>query len=229
MLILADAHRRWYDSTDKVPDTGTKSVLILTLDENIQYIAEKELNQAIHETGAKAGTIIVENPNSGELLAIANWPTFNPNAAKDSDPEARIDRAASSLYEPGSVFKIVTLSGGDRSRPRESRTTLWIARTARSISLAIAFATTRPTGNLTVAQVLAVFERRRRDQDRPSPGRAKVFTTTSARSASGQPDRRRSARKGKAEAMLRDASKTGLRFPWARFPWGRKLASRRCK
>src|SRR5580693_4050144 len=108
MLILADAHRRWYDSSDKAPDTGTS--VVLTLDEKIQYIAEKELAQAMQDTGAKSGTIIVENPNSGELLAVANWPTFNPNAAKDSVPEARIDRAASSLYEPGSVFKIVTLS-----------------------------------------------------------------------------------------------------------------------
>jgi cell division protein FtsI (penicillin-binding protein 3) len=108
MLILADAHRRWYDSNDKAPDTGTS--VVLTLDEKIQYIAEKELAQAIQETHAKSGTVIVENPNSGELLAVANVPTFNPNAAKDSPPDARVDRAASSLYEPGSVFKIVTLS-----------------------------------------------------------------------------------------------------------------------
>lgn len=108
MLILADAHRRWYDSNDKAPDGGTS--VVLTLDEKIQYIAEKELAQAIHDTRARAGTIMVENPKSGELLAVANWPTFNPNAAKDSPAEARIDRAASSLYEPGSVFKIVTLS-----------------------------------------------------------------------------------------------------------------------
>jgi cell division protein FtsI (penicillin-binding protein 3) len=108
MLILADAHRRWYDSSDKAPDTGTS--VELTLDEKIQYIAEKELGQAIQDTHAKAGTVIVENPYSGELLAVANWPTFNPNAAKDSPAEARVDRAASALYEPGSVFKIVTLS-----------------------------------------------------------------------------------------------------------------------
>jgi cell division protein FtsI/penicillin-binding protein 2 len=108
MLILADAHRRWYDSTDKAPDMGTS--VVLTLDEKIQYIAEKELGQAIQDTQAKAGTVIVENPNTGELLAVANWPTFNPNAAKDSNPESRMDRAASALYEPGSVFKIVTLS-----------------------------------------------------------------------------------------------------------------------
>jgi cell division protein FtsI (penicillin-binding protein 3) len=108
MLILADAHRRWYDSASKPPDTGTS--VVLTLDENIQYIAEKELAKAIHDTQAISGTVIVENPNSGELLAVANWPTFNPNAAKDSPAEARVDRAVSSLYEPGSVFKIVTLS-----------------------------------------------------------------------------------------------------------------------
>ena len=109
ILVLTDAHRRGFDSTDKAPDTGTS--VVLTLDEKIQYIAEKELEQAIHDTQARAGTIIVENPNTGELLGVANWPTFNPNAAsKDINPEARMDRAASALYEPGSVFKIVTLS-----------------------------------------------------------------------------------------------------------------------
>jgi cell division protein FtsI/penicillin-binding protein 2 len=108
MLILTDAHRRWYDSTDKAPETGAS--VVLTLDEKIQYIAEKELAQAIHVTQAKAGSVVVENPDTGELLAVANWPTFNPNAAKDSPPESRVDRAASTLYEPGSVFKIVTLS-----------------------------------------------------------------------------------------------------------------------
>src|ERR1700674_2140123 len=108
MLILADAHRRWYDSTDKAPDAGTS--VVLTLDEKIQYIAERELAQAIQDTRSKAGTVIVENPNTGELLAVANWPTFNPNITKESDPESRMDRAASALYEPGSVFKIVTLS-----------------------------------------------------------------------------------------------------------------------
>jgi cell division protein FtsI (penicillin-binding protein 3) len=108
MLILADAHRRWYDSNDKTPDAGAS--VVLTIDEKIQYIVEKELAQVIHDTQSKSGTIVVENPNTGELLAVANWPTFNPNAAKESNPESRVDRAASALYEPGSVFKIVTLS-----------------------------------------------------------------------------------------------------------------------
>jgi len=109
MLILADAHSRWYDdSTDKTPADG--SSVALAIDENIQYIAEKELGAAIRETHALAGTVIVEDPSNGEILAMANWPTFNPNAPNESKPEARMNRAVGALYEPGSVFKIVTLS-----------------------------------------------------------------------------------------------------------------------
>ena len=108
MLILADARSRWYDSSDKTPAAG--SSVILTIDENIQFMAEKELAAAIEQTHAKAGTVIVQDPSNGEILAMANWPTFNPNAPGDSPPEARVNRAVASLYEPGSVFKIVTLS-----------------------------------------------------------------------------------------------------------------------
>jgi cell division protein FtsI/penicillin-binding protein 2 len=151
MMILTDAHRRWYDSSDKAPDTGTS--VVLTLDEKIQYIAEKELAQAIQETHARAGTVIVENPDSGELLAVANWPTFNPNAAKDSPPDTRVDRAASSLYEPGSVFKIVTLSAAID----QGITTPDDVVDCQNGAIYIAGHRIRdhkPFGNLTVAQIL---------------------------------------------------------------------------
>jgi cell division protein FtsI (penicillin-binding protein 3) len=108
MLILADARSRWYDSSDKTPDAG--SSVVLTIDENIQFIAERELAAAIAQTGSKAGTVIVQDPSNGDILAMANWPTFNPNAPADSKPESRMNRAVAALYEPGSVFKIVTLS-----------------------------------------------------------------------------------------------------------------------
>jgi cell division protein FtsI (penicillin-binding protein 3) len=108
MLISADAHSRWYDSSDKAPDEGTS--VVLTIDQNIQFIAEKELATAIGETHAKAGSVIVQDPSNGEILAMANWPTFNPNAPGETTPEARMNRAVAALYEPGSVFKIVTLS-----------------------------------------------------------------------------------------------------------------------
>ncbi len=108
MLILADAKSRWYDSSDKTPAAGTS--VVLTLDENIQFMAERELAAAIAQTGSKAGTVIVQDPSNGEILAMANWPTFNPNAPAESKPESRENRAIANLYEPGSVFKIVTLS-----------------------------------------------------------------------------------------------------------------------
>jgi len=108
MLILADARSRWYDSSDKKPAAG--SSVVLTLDENIQFMAERELAAAIEQTGSKAGTVIVQDPSNGEILAMANWPTFNPNAPAESKPESRENRAIANLYEPGSVFKIVTLS-----------------------------------------------------------------------------------------------------------------------
>ncbi len=108
ILVLADARRRWYERNERAADAGAS--VVLTLDEKTQYIAERELATAIRDTHAQAGTILVQDPNTGELLAVANWPRFNPNVPADSSPEARMDRAIAALYEPGSTFKIVTLA-----------------------------------------------------------------------------------------------------------------------
>ena len=64
----------------------------------------------IHDTQAIAGTVIVENPHTGEILALANRPTFNPNLRKQITPGALTNRAVSDVYEPGSTFKLVTIS-----------------------------------------------------------------------------------------------------------------------
>src|ERR1700685_3753961 len=108
MLISVDARRRWFSDVEKQPEPGES--LVLTIDKNIQYIAEKELDQAIHDTQAIAGTVIVENPHTGEILALANRPTFNPNLRKQITPGALTNRAVSYAYEPGSTFKLVTIS-----------------------------------------------------------------------------------------------------------------------
>jgi cell division protein FtsI (penicillin-binding protein 3) len=108
MLVMADARRRWYERHG--PNASQAASLVLTLDENIQYVAEKALDAAIVKTHAKAGTVLVQDPNTGELLALANWPSFDPNAAGVAPPDARMDRAVSALYEPGSTFKIVTVA-----------------------------------------------------------------------------------------------------------------------
>jgi cell division protein FtsI (penicillin-binding protein 3) len=108
MFISVDARRQWFSDVEKQPEAGQS--LVLTIDKNIQYIAEKELDQAIHDTQAIAGTVIVENPHTGEILALANRPTFNPNLRKLITPAALTNRAVSYVYEPGSTFKLVTIS-----------------------------------------------------------------------------------------------------------------------
>jgi cell division protein FtsI (penicillin-binding protein 3) len=108
MFISVDARRQWFSDVEKQPEPGES--LVLTIDKNIQYIAEKELEQAIHDTQAIAGTVIVENPHTGEILALANRPTFNPNLRKEITPASLTNRAVSYVYEPGSTFKLVTIS-----------------------------------------------------------------------------------------------------------------------
>jgi cell division protein FtsI/penicillin-binding protein 2 len=109
MMVMADGLRRWYDRRESAADPGAS--VKLTIDETIQYIAEKELTAAISETHAKAGTVIVQDPNTGELLAVANWPTFDPNDAGAYPAQERTDRAVTDAYEPGSTFKVITLTG----------------------------------------------------------------------------------------------------------------------
>jgi cell division protein FtsI (penicillin-binding protein 3) len=108
MFISVDARKQWFSDVATKPDPGDN--IVLTIDKNIQYIAEKELEQAIHDTQAIAGTVIVENPHTGEILALANRPTFNPNLRKQIKPETLTNRAVSYVYEPGSTFKLVTIS-----------------------------------------------------------------------------------------------------------------------
>ncbi|HEY1937729.1 MAG TPA: penicillin-binding protein [Candidatus Angelobacter sp.] len=108
MLITMDNKRRWLGRVEKQPDPGEN--VVLTIDEKIQYIVERELARAIDETHAEAGTVIVQNPHTGEVLALANWPTFNPNVFNKVNSQALKNRSVSDVYEPGSTFKIVTLA-----------------------------------------------------------------------------------------------------------------------
>jgi len=81
--------------------------LILTIDEVIQYIAEKELKRQVIETDAKRGIIIIMDPYSGEILALSETPGFNPNIFVKYDQFIWRNRAITSGYEPGSTFKII--------------------------------------------------------------------------------------------------------------------------
>ena len=109
MLISVDARKKWFGSVEKQPEPGQN--IVLTIDEKIQYVAERELETAMEQTKAIAGTVVVENPRTGEILALANRPTFNPNLSKEITPEKLKNHAVSDVYEPGSTFKVVTISG----------------------------------------------------------------------------------------------------------------------
>jgi cell division protein FtsI/penicillin-binding protein 2 len=108
IIVMADARQRWFDGGEAQRERGAN--VVLTLDEKIQYIAEKELAAVIAATRAPGGSVIVQDPSSGAILALANWPKFNPNAAVNVPTEARKNRAISDIYEPGSTFKLITLA-----------------------------------------------------------------------------------------------------------------------
>ncbi len=108
MLITMDALHRWVGRVEKNPVPGQN--LVLTIDEDIQHIAEKELENAMQQTHAEAGTVVIQNPRTGEILALANYPTFNPNNSRGISPNSLKNRAVSDAYEPGSTFKMVTIA-----------------------------------------------------------------------------------------------------------------------
>ena len=108
ILLQQDNRRRAFSRLERPSTTG--ATLELTLDTYLQHVAEREIEVGVHEHRADAGTIIVLDPHSGEVLAMANWPTFNPNVLTPFDEAARRNRAVQDIYEPGSTFKIVTAS-----------------------------------------------------------------------------------------------------------------------
>jgi cell division protein FtsI (penicillin-binding protein 3) len=108
MMISVDARKKWFSSVEHEPDPGEN--VVLTIDQQIQYIAERELDTAIQQTHAQTGTVVVENPHTGEILALANRPTFNPNDSRAITPAKLKNHAVSDVYEPGSTFKLVTIA-----------------------------------------------------------------------------------------------------------------------
>jgi cell division protein FtsI (penicillin-binding protein 3) len=108
MLTAVDARRHVLASQERDPKAGEN--LALTIDSNIQFMAEQALAWNMQRTGAEHGTVVVQDPHTGQILALAVQPSFNPNDFKYTSPELLDDRAVTDVYEPGSVFKIVTYS-----------------------------------------------------------------------------------------------------------------------
>lgn len=108
-VVQVDAHQNTVQSrVERASQAG--GTVELTIDQYVQYIAERELAAGIAKFNAKGGSVVVMDPNNGEILAEANYPTFNPNFAGQADPDGLKNRAIENIYEPGSTFKIVTVS-----------------------------------------------------------------------------------------------------------------------
>jgi cell division protein FtsI (penicillin-binding protein 3) len=106
VVVRTDARRSPLEHIEK-PSTEGRTV-VLTIDEAIQHAAEVELEKSVIETGSIAGTVVVMEPSTGEILALANRPTFNPNRFGAYSSARWKNRAVVDSFEPGSVFKVFT-------------------------------------------------------------------------------------------------------------------------
>jgi cell division protein FtsI (penicillin-binding protein 3) len=108
MLTAVDARRHVLGSIEHEPQPGQS--LQLTIDSNIQYMAETALDHAMEKEHADNGTIVVQDVHTGQILALAIRPTFDPNDFRHTTSKLLKNHAVSDVYEPGSVFKLVTYS-----------------------------------------------------------------------------------------------------------------------
>ena len=108
LFLEKDASGKSYESYEVAAKPG--QTVVLTIDQSIQYAAEQSLLAAVQRSHAKSGSVIVLDPRSGEILALANAPTFDPNNVSEAKPETRANWALQNIYEPGSTFKVVAFS-----------------------------------------------------------------------------------------------------------------------
>src|ERR1041384_954716 len=108
VFLEVDRERRPFESYEVQPHPG--QTVVLTIDQVIQYRTERALFSAVEKNRAKSGTAIVMDPRTGEILALANAPAFNPNEPAKVSAEQRNNIAVQNVYEPGSTFKIVAFA-----------------------------------------------------------------------------------------------------------------------
>lgn len=127
----------------------------LTIDQGIQYTAERELMQSAREFEASGGSVVVVDPNNGEILALASWPLFNPNDYGDAEPHERRERAASGAFEPGSTVKMFTIAAGLAGGVITPTQKLYCEKGLMPVDNVV-IRDTHPAEWLTISQILAV-------------------------------------------------------------------------
>jgi cell division protein FtsI (penicillin-binding protein 3) len=127
----------------------------LSIDQGIQYTAERELMQAAREFEAAAGSVVVVDPHTGEVLALASWPLFNPNDYGDAEHGARKERSAGVAFEPGSSVKMFTVAAGLAGGVITPDQRLFCEKGFMPVDNVV-IRDTHPAEWLTIAQILAV-------------------------------------------------------------------------
>ncbi|HEY6560680.1 MAG TPA: penicillin-binding protein [Polyangiaceae bacterium] len=127
----------------------------LSIDQGIQYAAERELASAARTFEARGGSVVVVQPYTGEVLAMASWPGYNPNDYTESEAEQRRDRGLTDVFEPGSSTKIFTIAAGLSAGVISPTQRLYCEKGLMPVDN-IVIRDTHPSGWLNVTQVLAV-------------------------------------------------------------------------
>lgn len=151
LLLDVDAMNKSYDHSVEDPIPGAN--VSLTIDLVIQHHVEKALAEAVRSTHARGGQIVVVRPATGEILALANYPTFDPNKVSGSTEIQRRNRAVETAFEPGSIFKLVTYASALEEHLIRPNTMIDCG--GGQIRIADRIIHDHPYGLLTAAQALA--------------------------------------------------------------------------
>ncbi|HEX7296715.1 MAG TPA: penicillin-binding transpeptidase domain-containing protein, partial [Pyrinomonadaceae bacterium] len=152
LFIEKDANGKAYESYEIAAKPG--QTVVLTIDQSIQYLAEQALQSAVQRSRAKSGTVIVLDPRSGDILALANAPTFDPNKVAEAKPETRSNWALQNIYEPGSTFKVVAFSAAIEKKLAKPEDHIDCQMGAITVAGRVVH-DHHPFGSLTIAEALA--------------------------------------------------------------------------
>jgi cell division protein FtsI/penicillin-binding protein 2 len=151
--VIKDPFGRAIDVVSGRPELPGRNV-VLTVDHQIQASAEQVLAEAVERWGARGGTAIVMDPRTGAILAMANAPTYDVNRFPGAPAERRRNRAVTDVYEPGSTFKIVTVSAALEEGLVQPQTSFWLQPTIAVADRVIRESHVRGAERMTVKQIL---------------------------------------------------------------------------
>ncbi len=151
--VLKDRLGRYIEDVKAITEPDVGNDLTLSIDRRIQYLVYRELKQVVMESQASSGSVVVLDPKTGEVLAMANYPSYNPNRRYKNVDERYRNRAVTDIFEPGSVSKAFTIASALSSGMYEPDTIIdtspsWIAVDGDIIR------DDRDNGKITVAQIL---------------------------------------------------------------------------